>query len=329
MKSRLAAFVFALLTASSAFAVDMRTVLTTDGTLYAVDGGNPRPYIAVRTVKGNVLRGMVVPASDGEAVESDVRLLWDGVNSTLFVVWHSAAADRDSIMLQALSAEGVWSEPVVLASCSSQRRVGLQTMLTHAPANEENTASATLIHAAWWGVGETYTAEYALAAFEAGELVSTDVARLDELANRAGSADDYEDTGAPLHPPLAMTRDGRSVDVVFGSVNTTKLTRVKLDPRKVVGHGRFWKPSGRNGGTTGPARLVAADAAPLQAFVSRGRIVLYDPAAKFRYVMLENGEWTPERMIQLDGHVTTQELLAELQRTVDGQSATDAIAAEQ
>ncbi len=329
MKTRFAAFVLALLTASAAFAVDMRTVLAPDGTLFAVDGGTPRSFVSLSQNRNDVRQTVVVPGTDDAAIESDARLLWDSVNSTLFVIWHSASPERDAVMLQALNAEGIWSEPVVLASCSSQRRVGLQTMLTHAPANEENTAQATLIHAAWWGLGTTYTAEYALVAFENGQLVSTDVSKLDELANRAATPDDYEDTGAPLHPPLAMTRDGKSIDIVFGSANTTKLTRVKIDPRKVTGNGRFWKPLGRNGGTTGPARLVAADSAPLQAFVSRGRIVLYDQAAKFRYVMLENGQWTPERMIQLDGYVTGEELLAELQRTVDGQSATDAIPAEQ
>lgn len=330
MKSRIVAIALALLTASTAFAVDMKTVLSPDGTLFAVDGGTPRAFLSLTKNKGDERVTVLVPATDDEATESDARLLWDTKSATLFVVWHSAAAGRDSIMMQSLNAEGAWSEPVVLASCSSQRRVGLQTLITHAPVDEEKTAYATLIHAAWWGVGESYTAEYALVAFEAGALVSSEVARLDELANRGGEADEYEDTGAPLHPPLALTHDGNSVDVVFGSANSTKLTRLKLDPKKVVGNGRFWRPLGRNGGRTGPARLIAADAVPLQAFVSRGRIVLYDPAAKFRFVMFENGEWSPERMLQLDGHVTADQVVRELQRTVDGQSATDAApAAEQ
>lgn len=340
MKSRIVAIALALLTASTAFAVDMKTVLSPDGTLFAVDGGTPRAFLSLTKNKGDERATMLVPATDDEATESDARLLWDTKTATLFVVWHSAAPDRDSIMMQSLNAEGVWSEPVVLASCSSRRRVGLQTLLTHAAVPVEEAkdgeqpepkpiAYATLIHAAWWGVGESYTAEYAMVAYEGGQLVSSEVARLDELANRGGEADEYEDTGAPLHPPLAMTLDGNAVDVVYGTANSTRLTRLKLDPKKVVGDGRFWRPLGRNGGRTGPARLIAADAAPLQAFVSRGRIVLYDSSAKFRFVMFENGEWSPERMLQLDGHVTAEQVVRELQRTVDGQSATDAAPAEQ
>lgn len=159
--------------------------------------------------------------------------------------------------------------------------------------------------------------------------MSSEVSRLDDLAPRREQADEYEDTGAPLHPPLAMTLDGSAIDVVFGTANSTTLTRLKIDPKRTVGNGRFWKPLGRNGGRTGPARLLAADAAPLQAFVSRGRIVLYDPAAKFRFVTFENGEWSPERMLQLDGHVTAEQVVRELQRTIDSQSATDATPAEQ
>jgi hypothetical protein len=329
MKSRIAAIAFALLTASTAFAVDMKTVLAPDGTLFAVDGSAARTFLSLSKNKGDVRQTVVVPATDDAAVETDARLLWDARNSTLFVVWHSAAADRDSIILQSLNGEGVWSEPVVLASCSSQRRVGLQTALTYAPVDEEKTAYATLIHAAWWGVAESYTAEYALVAFEGNQLVSSEVSRLDELANRQSEGDEYEDTGAPLHPPLAITRDGDAIDVVFGAANSTKLTRLKLDPKKVVANGRFWRPVGRNGGTTGPARMIAADEVPLQAFVSRGRIVLYEAAAKFRFVTFENGEWSAERMIQLDGLVSPEDVVRELQRTVDGQSATDATPAEQ
>jgi hypothetical protein len=324
MKTRLAAFVLGLLTASAAFASGIRTVLTQDGTLFAVDGGASGSSVSLLVTREDVRISEAVPATADEAIESDARLLWDRPTSTLFVVWHSAMVDRDAIVLQARNADGTWSEPVVLASCSSQRRVGLQTLLTHAPANEENTAQATLIHAAWWGVADVFTPEYALVAFENGQFVSNEVVKLEELANRPLTPDEYEETGAPLHPPLALTFDGSSVDVVFGAAASTRLTRLKIDPRKVGGDARMWKPLGRNGGRTGPARLLAADAAPLQAFVSRGRIVLYDPAEKFRYVMLENGEWTPERMIQLDGTVTTEQLVTELQRTVEGQSATDA-----
>ena len=326
MRARLTAIVLALLVAATASAAGMQTVLAPDGTLYAIDGNSERDFLSLSRNKGDARETVLVPGTDDAALESDARLLWDTPSSTLFVVWHSAASTLDSVAMVALKADGTWSEPVVLASCASMRRTGLRTAITHAPIDEESAATATLVHVAWWGVGSELSAEYALVAFENGQLVSTDVSRLDDLAGRTnadGAADEFEDTGAALHPPLALTRDGIGVDVVYGAPNTTKMTRVRINPSRVKGDGRFWKPLGRDSGRTDPARLIADSTAPLQAFISRGRIVLYEPNQKFRFVVLENETWSPERMITISDHLTTEQLLDALRRTVDEQSATD------
>ena len=39
--------------------------------------------------------------------------------------------------------------------------------------------------------------------------------------------------------------------------------------------------------------MVTSDTAPVQAFISKGRIVLYRPDEKFRFVVFENGAWSP------------------------------------
>jgi hypothetical protein len=176
-------------------------------------------------------------------------------------------------------------------------------------------------------VGSELTAEYALVAFEGGQHVSTEVTKLDELSggHTAEGAEEYEDTGAALHPPLALARGENSgIDVVYGAPNSTKVTRVRIDPRRVKGDARIWKPLGRDGGRTPRSRMVTSDTSPVQAFISKGRVVLYRPDEKFRFVVFENGAWSPERMIQLDETLTSDELLRELHATVDDLAATDA-----
>ncbi|HEX8254453.1 MAG TPA: hypothetical protein VF846_15015 [Thermoanaerobaculia bacterium] len=333
MTSRLASIALVLLLAAPLRA-ELQTVLAPDSTLYAIDGAAEQERLEVARRIGDKTEALLVPGTDDEAIESEARLLWDGATSTLFVVWHSVGADRDAILLATFDAEGKWSEPVEIASSASQRRAGLQAVLARATVTSENeegsTSQATLIHAAWWSVGSELTAEYALVAFEAGQHVSTEVAKLDDLAaiRSVASLDELEETGAPLHPPLAIARSAAgAVEIVYGAPSSTRLTRVRVEPRRVAGDARIWRPGRSESERTGPARLIAADAAPVQAFISKGRIALYDPAGKFRYVVYENGKWTPERMIQLDAQVTSDKLLRELRRVVEEEpeAATDAV----
>ncbi|HYO75952.1 MAG TPA: hypothetical protein VE010_05770 [Thermoanaerobaculia bacterium] len=325
---RPAAALFALLLAASAHAGEIQTVLAPDSTLYSI-GSEEYPRLEVSRRNGDTAEALLVHGTDDAAVESDARLLWDGATSTLFVIWHSASAERDAIVLASLNA-GVWSEPVELTTGATFRRVGLQAALTRAAIGEEGSGNATLVHVAWWSMGLEPTPEYALVAFEAGRHVSTEVANLDELAGAHSAADiETEDVGTPLHPPLAIARGGNGVDVVFGSTSSTRMTRVRLEPRKIAGDARIWKPGRSDSGRTQPARLVAADSAPVQAFISKGRIALYEPAAKFRYVVYENGKWTAERMIQLDERVTSDKVLRELRRVVEEEQEPDVDVIEQ
>jgi hypothetical protein len=323
MKNRLTTAALALLLTASTYAGEIQTVLAPDSTLFSIDGGGNHARLELSRRNAEVTEALLVPGTDDDAVESDTRLLWDGASSTLFVVWHSASLERDAIMLASLK-DGLWSEPIAVAEGAAVSRLGLQAALTRAAIDDEGIGEATLVHLAWWSMGAQPAAEYALVAFEDGQHVSIDVTSLEQLAGRRSAESvEPEETGVPLHPPLAMARAANSVDIVFGAERSTRITRVRVDPRRVAGDARIWKPSGRTGGSTGPARMVSANSAPLQAFIIKGRIVLYDTGAKFRYVVLENGVWSPERMIQVDEQVTSDKLVRELHRTVEELAATD------
>lgn len=318
MKSRIAATVLALLlTAGLASAGEMQTVLTPDSTLYAIDGHGEFWHLDLHLRKGETKTTLLVPGTDNDAIESSARLLWDGKGSTLFVIWRSVSNDRDALMLATLGRDGNWSEPVEIAGGGSARNLGLQTVITYAADEDGN--QATLVNAAWWSVtGYDAVAQYALVAYENGQRVSTEITTLNDLhEHRADGVDERENTGTPLHPPLAMARVEGGVDVVYGAPDTTKLTQIQIQPRVIKGDARIWKPLGRNAGRTGPARLVAADDSPVQAFISNGRVVLYKPESNFRFVVLDNGAWSEEYMIQLDEKLSSEQMLRELRRTVD------------
>jgi hypothetical protein len=57
----------------------------------------------------------------------------------------------------------------------------------------------------------------------------------------------------------------------------------------------------------------------VQSFLSNGRVVLYTPDEQFRFVVYENGIWTPTRMIKLDEKLTPEILLEHLREAVDAE----------
>lgn len=302
-----------LLTAVSAAASESQAVLTSEGVVYTVDTTSRTQLRLIRR-EADQRSTVVVPTTEDSAIESQAQLLWDDTASTLYVVWHRSLDRVDQIFLARLDARGSWTEPTLIATGRSARRVGLQAVLTRAG----GAAGTTFVHAVWWSINDKPVAEYALAAFEDGELVSANVEDLQVIAGANGVLDDdFEPVREVLHPPLAMARaTGAAVDVVFGSPYSTRLTRVIVEPR-VRPDVRIWKPGRKGGGVTPRAGLMSANGDPVRAILNQGRVVLYTPDEEFRFVMYQNGRWTPERMIRLDAKLTREQMVQELNRTLE------------
>jgi len=312
-----------LLFAGISSAEPVQTVLTANSLLYSVSSSSDATVLELTRRNGEARSTMVVPGTDDAALDTDGRLVWDSCSDKLYVAWHREAEGNDEIRLAVLNPDGEWEQPIVIDARSDRRHLGLQMVLTHARSGAEE-PEATLVHAAWWAAGVAFEPEFAIVAFESNQHVSTEVANLEILAAvRQAEDDEVEETGAPLHPPLALARDGSAVDVVFGGTMTTAITRVRIEPRRIVGEARIWRPVGRAGVRTGPTRMVADSTAPVQSFISKGRIVLYAPDAKFRFTVLDNGQWSPVRMIEAGDDLSTERLIQELHRTVDDQTGTE------
>lgn len=306
----------ALLLASGTAGAQVETALTNENLLWSFDGSASRRSLVLTLGIGDDRQSVLVPTTDDEALDAQPRLAWDAASRTLFVLWRREGANGDEIRLARRYASGRWAPPIVIANGASASRAGLQLVITRA--KEEGTAdTTTLVHAAWWTLGARPSAEYALAAFHGAELLSTSVDSLDDLAAVLASAADDEDTGKAVHPPLAMVRNGEGVDVAFGAPRSTAVTRVQLEPRKVAPNARIWRPSGRHGRRTPAANFISSSSAPVQSFIIDGKVVLYTPDARFRYVVQQqDGKWTPVRMLATDDKLTSEDVVRELRRSV-------------
>lgn len=293
----------------------IQTVLAPDSSLYAIDQ-KPGAKLELNRRRGEVRDPLLVPTTDDEAIESQARIAYDSTADLVYVMWHRAAEGIDEIRMASVNAEGTWSDVKVIASGAGVTRVGLQMAITHAR-EEGDELETTLVHAAWWSIGGTFTPEYAVSAFEGANYLSTETANLETMTTDEFRAAAIEETGEAVHPPLVMSRAGSNVVILFGGKQTTAVTKVRIESRRVSGEARIWRPSGRSLQHTSPGRLIANGTAPVQAFVAGDRVVLYTPDQQFRYVVYDNGEWTPVRMIELDENLSSDHVLQELRRTVE------------
>ena len=317
---RFASLVLAAALALPAFAGT--SLLTPDGVRYTIVPTPETAQVEIARAEGQQRARLVVPSTQDVAPEFDAQLAFDTATNTLFVLWSREGSMGAEIRYAMLNERGNWSVPRLITAGSGAYR-GLQFVLTH-PADD---ADVTLLHAAWWSLNGTRAdAEYALFAFENGRFSSGDVQDLQSLSQVQYDviAGEYEDTGNPLHPALALDRNGDNVDVVFGSQTSTAVTRFTVSARKVAPNVRIWKPVGRTGGgRTQRAHLTSNDSSsPVYGFIKKGKVALYTLGEDFRFVVLrQNGSWSPIREVRIDEDNTADDLLRELQKAIEEMSA--------
>ncbi len=310
MTRYIAILALVLLTALAAAGEETAPVLGTDGAVYTADNATGRLNIVRRV--GRTKTRLLVPTTGDKAFESQATLMWDAKSSALFVLWTRTSESGEQILMARLDPGGNWSEPLEVAPVSLAKRVGLQAVMSRSVEGEDS----ILVHAVWWSMTGDPVAEYALVAFERGQLASTNISDLNTLAAvNSAQALSREPMLEVLHPPLAMTRSGDGVDVLFGAHASTAVTRVRITP-KPVPNARIWKPVGRSGERLPNAKIASSTGAPVRALISEGRVILYTPESTFRFVIYEDGRWSSERVIELGEGITNDQLERELRETV-------------
>jgi hypothetical protein len=298
------------------------SLLTPDGVRYAIEPTPETAQVEIARSEGYKRARLVVPSTQDVASEYEAQIAYDTATGLLFVVWSREGFTGSEIRYAILNGDGQWSTPRLITAGSAAYR-GLQFVLTHSPDD-----GATLLHAAWWSLnGARADAEYGLFAFSGMYLLSGDVQELESLAaaDQNIHTTEYEETGNPVHPPLAMARNEEDVDVAFGSRGSTALTRINITARKIGPDVRIWKPVGRSIERTPRANLVVEDTSSVvNGFIRNGRLALYTMSDDFRFVVLQNdGTWSPVREVHIDDDNKAADLLRELKRAVEELSDTD------
>ena len=123
---------------------------------------------------------------------------------------------------------------------------------------------------------------------------------------------------------MTMERVGETVDLAFGSLHSSAITRLTVAPRKIGGDVRIWKPVGRGSIQTPRSSLTAADETPVQAFIRNGKLALFTVGENFEYVVLRsNNTWTPVHSVQVDEDNTADAILRDLRAAVEEISEDD------
>ena len=313
-------FAVALLVASLP-AFGATSLLTPDGVRYAIVPSPETPQVEIARAEGVKRARLIVPSTQDVSPEYDPQLAFDPATNTLFVVWSREGGFGAEVRYSMLKPTGEWSIPRLITAGSGSYR-GIQLVLTH-PAEDPD---VTLLHAGFWSInGSSAEAQYALFAFESGRFISGAVQDLESLASTDHNvtAGEYEDTGNPLHPALALERAGESVDAIFGSTTSTAVTRVTVSAQKIGPNVRIWKPVGRTGTRTERTHLTSTDpTAPVHGLIRNGKVALYTVDEDFSFVvLLSDGAWSPIRTVRIDDDNTADDLLRELQRVVEEMNA--------
>lgn len=323
MKARLLFVAVILLVALGATSQPVETALTPGGTLFTIEAQGEQHTLALIARNGESRETILIPATEGEALDTDAHLLYDRVSDTVFVVWRRATDAGDEIVTTSRDKDGAWSDAYVLAEADgsvAERRV-LRAAITHAK-DENSGAQLSFLHAVWWDQGSTLVARYALIAYDGAERLSAFTGNLRDLLGSTRVGDSFEPAPDDAFPLLAVNAATDGVDVVFGSLDQPTANRVKLIPKK-KGDARIYTPIGRSGGGMPHPRFGSESTANAQVMMVGTRVVVYTMGEKFTFSVYDGRTWGPVRSLRLDEAMTASAVEAALRRAVSADQDQD------
>jgi len=301
------------------------SVLTAKGLFYSIEKPDEGNSILLMRRTGGAKVMIVVPSTVDDVRDYRAQLEYDRAIDRLYVIWVREGDKSSDVMMSWLDPDGEWSDAIVVSSAPGlARRDELRTVLTRATSDG---IRATLIHvASWVRDGEALSGEYSLVGFESSRHVSTNVANFQTLDDHASANASQQDdlNVVAAFPALAMAASSDGVDVVYGNEIGTAVTRLHISPR-LEPNARLWKPVGRSGGSMPPAHFAATSAAPVRAFFSRDRVVLYTNDKVFRFVVFEGGAWSDAQEFMLDDGLTGDALLNQIRRMIEEELPPDVL----
>ena len=338
MIKRLVVLAAVVLTALGAFAGDRDrdVLLSGDGVLYSVETahdatagyGQANWYLNMTVQAGETRTTSKVPVSLTGGAHSSPALGYDPESKTLFLFWQeSLNGGLSSRLLFSSYQNDKWSEATALDSVDWNLRRNLRVAVTRSIESIDRegrrvSAPQVVVHAVWWeesGYGEW--ARYAMLGIDGGVVTSKDIRYLTEFAgNKIDQSRAVTTTSADevlRHPAIAASATRDSVDVIFGSTQTSTMHRLRLKP---VLDGRLRIPIGVRETNLRGATLHVANNDRAAAVVHENDIALYTVKKKtVDFVIYRDGVWSNQRSIALSDDVSAETAVAALRRLVSEQ----------
>lgn len=320
---------------ASAESADRDTLLTSQGTLYSIESTYAGDAPGLRTSAVQVLSLSIqegdrhahtyVPASLEEGVHASPALAYDAETSTLFVFWERGRNNRMSSDLVFTSfRNGVWSEPVEIASANYQRSFNLRIGVTKKVAVRAEDGSFTsvpelTVHAAWWNeTGQGEAARYAMLTIVDGSVTEMSVHQLADFGNTGVElpAATLSMNADVLRQPVIVENQGReTVDVIYGDTRTDSLRKVTLRP---VANGRLRVPVGakidRIGGPNFPVEVTGK----VGAIASGDQLALFVKGRNaVHYSLYGRSGWSDMHSINITSKVTQEAAIEAVRRLLN------------
>lgn len=329
----------ALPAVASAAQPERDMLLTPGGTLYTVErvwaddirgvAVTSNSYLTLSQRQGDEIYRYIVPGTLVNGVHTNPTLAYDNDTDTLFLFWqHSSTALHSELYFTSFS-KGNWTPELTFATARNQRsnlRIAVTRKVTIDGPHGQSQQPEVNVHAVWWEFDSPtgkQSARYALLTIENGQVIPPgETYHLSSFASSGVKQESEPGVNADVfkHPALFATPQQDSVDVIFGSVETSSFTRVRIRPSKPSLDARIRIPVGvkdqplagspRFRATAQGERIAAINADP-------DRVVFYTRNHDaVHYVMYKNGSWTDMRAIALDSQVTSDAAVEAIRRMI-------------
>jgi hypothetical protein len=300
-------------------------LLIPDGTLYTIHyersiespeaKATSVTHLVLTARRGDAISPEVIPATLHGGAHFNPVIAYDAESGLLFAFWiHNPQGSATQLMFASRTAAGVWSEAASFGDYND-RRENLRIAVTRKFEDENGeTRNGITVHLAWWQfTHETRekSAKYMMVTIQNGAVVNLEPLDLKQFVGKpkTEAQDDAQvDYRVLMQPILAASPTQDSVALLFGDLETTTLSSVKVRPvAKVGSNGRLRVPGGRRDAVPYLApTLVLNEGDRIEGiYGSDASLALYTTSGgKFRYSLLRNGTWSQQHSIALDAQVT-------------------------
>lgn len=318
-------------------AEESNTMLIPDGTLYtihherSIDHPDAKAssiaYLVLTARRGETIVPEIIPATLHGGAHFNPAIAYDAETGMLFAFWiHNRAGSETQLMFASRSAAGVWSQATPFGG-PNDRRENLRIAVTRKFDDEQGVIRNGLtVHLTWWQF--TYetrekSAQYMMVTIKDGNVLHMEPLDLGTFVHKLQPALDEEqeqiDYRVLMQPMLVASPKQDSVLLLFGDLETGTLNSVRVRPvTKVTANGRLRVPGGkREGGHRAPMMHISEGDRMEGLHGEDGSMAFYTASeGKLQYVLLRNGEWTPQHTIALDKQVTAGTAVDALRRLV-------------